>query len=438
MAGDNDKKTSFHFDEMPYFYMDAQRDIVEDMNIRNSYLSKMLSKLEYSDGDIQEIETQLKELNEKIVGKSSILDKLRTVLQELGSQMGTQSDVIDITPITKKIRDLTKGLNIHFSNAEDSFSMEYHGMGTRSWASLLTLKAFISLLKENSNNGVFFPILSIEEPESHLHPNAQKNLYKQIKSIPGQKIISTHSPYVAAAADLSEIRSFYRSQKIIAGQVATNSLTTEEIRQIVRMITVSRGEIFFSRLVVLVEGETEAQALPIFAKHYFRQPSTEMGIDFVGVGSCNNYKPFLISLKSLNIPWVILSDAEPTTKKSVNDQLEKSNLQNMSSFVIFLDDGNNFEKQLILDKYHDQIKAVLISFIEYENETHRNNSSDQKQNTINCYCDQKLLEEMKKIKTKFGPAIADEIILSKKELPPKIIEVFEKIRSILSLERSVA
>jgi hypothetical protein len=49
-------------------------------------------------------------------------------------------------------------------------------------------------LASNAETGktVFFPVLAIEEPEAHLHPNAQKQLYSQINSIAGQKIISTH------------------------------------------------------------------------------------------------------------------------------------------------------------------------------------------------------------------------------------------------------
>jgi hypothetical protein len=35
-------------------------------------------------------------------------------------------------------------------------------------------------------------------------------------------------------------------------------------------------------------------------------------------------------------------------------------------------------------------------------------------------------------KTQFGPVIAEEIISSGKELPPKIIELFDKIRTALS------
>jgi putative ATP-dependent endonuclease of OLD family len=126
--------------------------------------------------------------------------------------MNSQGGGVELTPFTKKIRDLNKGLNINYGDGEDSFLMEYHGMGTRSWSSLLTLKAFIELFKRNSekNDTVFFPIVALEEPEAHLHPNAQKTLYSQIDTIIGQKIISTHSPYIASMAKLDEIINFYK------------------------------------------------------------------------------------------------------------------------------------------------------------------------------------------------------------------------------------
>jgi putative ATP-dependent endonuclease of OLD family len=47
---------------------------------------------------------------------------------------------------------------------------------------------------------------------------------------------------------------------------------------------IGKNTIFSFKLMVLFEGETEEQALPIFAKHHFGQSGFEMGIDFVGVG----------------------------------------------------------------------------------------------------------------------------------------------------------
>ena len=158
---ENGNKMSFHFDEVRFFYMDAQRDILEDTKLRNSYLGKMLSKIEYSKEDINANEEQIKSLNEKAVSSSDILSNIKTTLKELDTAMDTRSEGIEITPFTKKIRDLNKGLSIYYTDSKDSFSMEYHGMGTRSWSSLLMLKAFISLLsKMPKTNSLCFSLSS--------------------------------------------------------------------------------------------------------------------------------------------------------------------------------------------------------------------------------------------------------------------------------------
>jgi putative ATP-dependent endonuclease of OLD family len=148
----NGNEKAFYYDEVQFFYMDAQRDILEDMKVRNSYLGKMISKIEYSKEDVAKIERQIKELNEQAVKSSDILSNIKTTLKELDSAMDTSSEGVEITPFTKKIRDLNKGLSIHYSDNKGSFSMEYHGMGTRSWSSLLTLKSFINLLDKNAEN----------------------------------------------------------------------------------------------------------------------------------------------------------------------------------------------------------------------------------------------------------------------------------------------
>ncbi|MBL4680693.1 MAG: AAA family ATPase, partial [Pseudomonadales bacterium] len=352
---DNGSQLGFHFDELPFFYMDAQRDILEDTKLRSSYLGKMLSKIEYSPEDIKEIEKQISALNEKAVNSSEILSTIKSTLKGLDSAMDTNSDGIEITPFTKKIRDLNKGLTIYYSDNQDSFSMEYHGMGTRSWSSLLTLKSFISLLFKNAEKekSAFYPILAIEEPEAHLHPNAQKKLYGQINSIAGQKIISTHSPYIAATAELKQIRNFYKGQQVRCGKIDIDNLTSEEIRKINRQVIHSRGEIFFSKLIVFFEGETEEQALPIFAEKYFCKTPVEMGLDFVGVGGYGNYLPFLRFAESLNIPWLILSDAESNVVESVKKQLADSDSsKNEGDSIVFLDDKNDIEKQLIADGFN--------------------------------------------------------------------------------------
>ncbi len=438
---DNGKKTSFHFGEVPFFYMDAQRDILEDTKLRSSYLGKMLSKIEYSKEDIKTIEEQIELLNEKAVSSSDILSNIKTTLKELDTAMDTRSEGIEITPFTKKIRDLNKGLTIYYTDSQDSFSMEYHGMGTRSWSSLLTLKAFIALLSKNAEKEgtVFFPVLAIEEPEAHLHPNAQKKLYGQIDAIAGQKIIATHSPYISATAKLGQIRNFYKDKTVTCGRIETDSLTEEDIRKINRQVINTRGEIFFSKLIVFLEGETEEQALPIFAQQHFGKTPVEMGLDFVGVGGYGNYLPFLRFAEALKIPWLIFSDAENTPEKPIKTSVQQQfsdcdSAKNESDCVVFLDDGNDFEKQIINDGFSDEIKQAIADLCTYQNCQHEK----AKKQEIEEYGVDKVYEVIACNKAQYGPAIAEQIVKSGKDLPPKVIDLFDKIAVIVKVEETKA
>ena len=469
----NGKEKSFVFDEIPFFYMDAQRDIIEDIKLKSSYLGRMISKIKYKKEDIEIIENKIKELNEQAVNSSEVLKNIKTTLKGLDTAMSSPSNGVEITPFTKKIRDLNKGLTIYYSDRTDSFSMEYHGMGTRSWSSLLTLKAFINLLAENSADKAFYPILAIEEPEAHLHPNAQKKLYTQISEIAGQKIISTHSSYIAASAKLNQIRNFYKEENnIVSGFVDTSLLSSdgEDERKIRRQVINARGEIFFSKAIIFFEGETEEQALPIFAEKYFEGTNKATTIDFVGVGGAGNYLPFIRVADGLRIPWFILSDGEDKAKKDVLKALKKlyqnENLRlETISNIFVLDNGNDFERYLIECKYKDEnqieqnyIDEIKNAFIELreenylEEEIRRKDGTKKeriKTNRVCVTCTQNIYEDilrnyigddgyksaiydcMISQKTQFGPVIAKVIIDSGKPLPPKIVALFNKVNESL-------
>ncbi|MCD6366000.1 MAG: AAA family ATPase [Bacteroidales bacterium] len=462
---DNSKKTSFHFDEVPFFYMDAQRDILEDTKLRSSYLGKMLSKIEYSKKDIKEIEEQIELLNEKAVSSNDILSNIKTTLKELDTAMDTSSEGIEITPFTKKIRDLNKGLTIYYTDRHDSFSMEYHGMGTRSWSSLLTLKSYIALLLKNAEKerSVFFPVLAIEEPEAHLHPNAQKKLFGQINAISGQKIIATHSPYIAATANLGQIRNFYKEETVTCGRIEIDNLEPEDIRKINRQVINTRGEIFFSKLIVFFEGETEEQALPIFAQKHFNKTPVEMGLDFVGVGGHGNYLPFLRFAEVLNIPWLIFSDGESKVKKKLIKDLKKILNKNeidldSENNVVVLDHEYDFERYLLANGYEEEIKTAfskLHSDTYLEEEIKKKDGTTRRRIKTTAICDtckqsiyedvlrdyssddgyqQALYDCMTSQKAQFGPVIAQAINESEKALPPKVIALFGKISTILKIE----
>ena len=96
----------------------------------------------------------------------------------------------------------------------------------------------------------------------------------------------------------------------------------------------------------------------------------------MGVGGHGGYLPFIRFAEAFNIPWIIFSDAENTPEKnikaSVKDQFSKcGSKKTETECIVFLDDGNDFERQLIDDGYGDEIKKAIVSLDDYTNESHR-------------------------------------------------------------------
>ena len=348
----------------PFISIDAQRDIHNELKEKTSFIGRLLSSVEYKEDDVAELERMVAKVNQEAIMKSDHLNSLKTHLDKL-NQSFAGSGQTELTPFPKKIRDLSKRFSVHFGESDkDSFSMEYHGMGTRSWASMLTVKAFTELMVKKHEDEVepFFPILAAEEPEAHLHPNAQRTLYKQLIDTTGQVIISTHSPYIAGLAELHEIRSLRKTGNSVEVYQLRDNFEGDDLRKLKREVVHSRGELLFSKAIVLSEGETEEQALPELFEAYTGQHPFALGINFVGVnGSGAKYRPFFILAKDLNIPLFVFSDGEVDTiiglKKTYNKIFGDTDVENTSN--IFILTGTDFEGYLFSQGFNDLIEQTI-------------------------------------------------------------------------------
>jgi len=244
----NDNRINRRFESIPFISVDAQRDIHQELRDRTSFIGKILSAVQYENTDVSELETLIASINEKAVAKSEPLRILKNQLDTM-NQSADGDGIAEITPIPKKMRDLAKRFSIHFGDSDKNlFSMEYHGMGTRSWASMLAFKAFVELKAEiyQREHKAFNPIIALEEPESHLHPNAQRTLYQQLKNNPNsQVVVSTHSPYLPAISSLSEIRMLKKTHTGVQANSLIDDLNEWEVTKLRTKIIRHKGDIFF-------------------------------------------------------------------------------------------------------------------------------------------------------------------------------------------------
>jgi putative ATP-dependent endonuclease of OLD family len=127
-------------------------------------------------------------------------------------------------------------------------------------------------------------------------------------------ILTTHSPHIASVTPIRSIvllRHDTTTEATVAVSTATAPLTPRDEADLQRYIDVSRGELFFARGVILVEGDAERFLVPAFAE------TLDLPLDTLGISVCSvggtNFTPYvkLLGPYALNIPHVIITDRDP-------------------------------------------------------------------------------------------------------------------------------
>ena len=161
----------------------------------------------------------------------------------------------------------------------------------------------------------------LEEPELYLHPQAQRELFDslvKLSSGESQVLLCTHS---SSFINLKWYHSICVVRKNSIEEGTTVLQCTEELfpkrkdKDLFNMtywINPDRGELFFAKKVVLVEGPTDKTVLP--------QLATKLGIfrheyTIVDCGSKDAIPNYLRLLNRFKIPYVVVYDKDHQTGK---------------------------------------------------------------------------------------------------------------------------
>ena len=432
-----------------FVYIDAQRDILSDIRDKRSLWNKQISKIKFPKESQKEMEILFLSLNKQIISASDFLQQASLDLKDT-----IKSEDVDISPIIRNVTELHKGLNVYISNGQTIFPISNFGLGTRNQAVFSTAKTIVNKKLSDATERPYYCMIAFEEPESHLHPHLQRQLMRQLAQIGGQHIITTHSPYVLSSSKVNNMISVaLHNGETSFYPLAALKLDSEELRKIERTVLNTRGDILFANIVVLAEGETEEQALPIFFKEFFDGESHSLGVSFVGVGGAN-YLPFLKMLDCIGISWFIFSDGEEipvdrlkSTIKDLRGLKEKPDLSGYDNIVV-LGHSENFEAHLVeqagpdkiisvIDEYEKELGNVEGSYFNHFLETHHGMKG--RKGTIRDYKSdggkiRAVLDCMKNGKTKYVTQISKSICSmedAKYKFPEKIEKLLEKIKSNL-------
>ncbi len=323
-------------DLFPFYSIPAERMLGENGDHNSNSLGTLISG--YFSVDIES-------LDPKVVEEVKIL---RKVVEDTNVKLQRQSNELLGTIVNRAVgfgypnaEELQLGVNtrlqiddqikdkteLTYTSAVmgESLPSSHNGLG---YKNLIKIEFMLADFAEKIKQGnlACIPLLFIEEPESHMHPQMQhtfagylEKFLEEISDVHIQTFLTSHSAHIANTIEFSKIR---YAQKTAKGVIYKNLNKFAEDHEanmnfIKKYLTLSRCDLFFADKVIFVEGASERLLLPdmiekcnsegLFDAKKYKLPAQYYALIEIGGAYANKFIPFV---NFLGIPCLILTDID--------------------------------------------------------------------------------------------------------------------------------
>lgn len=324
-----------------FYFVPAIRDANDEskttqQTIFGKLISDLTNRIVSKNPKFEEVKEQLAGLQKYLNRADDGSDKDR--LQEIKDLEKNLTDTIsenipnskvEIEIITPELIDLFKDTKIRLDDSLTT-SIESKGHGLQRALVFAYIRAYAKTLnviagEENTYKNF---ILGIEEPELCLHPNGQRKMLNVLENIAAhdQVLFCTHSNFFANMFDYKNIvivrrhnngpcEAYQYKGDIFEAEDPEVKNRLKKVFRYLSLFDLSRSELFFSKKVVLVEGDTEKFIIPFWASRLALKDKkydfSAGNISVIECGGKTNLHIFMRVLNKFSIPYVVIYDVDP-------------------------------------------------------------------------------------------------------------------------------
>lgn len=326
-------------------YLPARRDPADHITYgANALLGRMLRSVQWN-AEREAVKELTDQISDSLEANPSV-GMLSAQLKAAWARLHKGQFFTDpkITFVASEIEALLRHMSVSFTPGHEDqlvdFSRLSDGQKSMLYLSLVLASQAIGravLAEEDTSFDVVklrppvFTIVAVEEPENSLSPHYLGRIVSALNSMTSendaQALIATHAPSMLRRVEPGHIR-YLRLTESRSTRITTIQLpaSTDEAHKFVREAVQAFPEIYFSRLIILGEGDSEEIVLP----RLFRAkgvPVDEAAVTIAPLGG-RHVNHFWRLLEALEIPYLTLLDLDTARYaagwgriKYVNDKL---------------------------------------------------------------------------------------------------------------------